>query len=98
MFHLQQNGPSSRDCTAPYKVILDKEYTVKEFISDVLSINPREWGYIGIKKRGHIFGSPYCEYRYGNLKYNLPEEIQDKKILSVESSGGWSRMDYLITL
>lgn len=95
MFKLKQAGRERGDCTAPYDVILDKEYTVKEFIETVVS-RDREWGYIGIAVKGSIFGDPHCEYKWGKLLYDLPEEIHNKKVISVKADGGWSRMDYLL--
>lgn len=97
-FQLLKNGNDRGDCTAPYKVILDREYTVKEFISEVLLIKG-EWGYIGIKSKDNPWlGDPHCEYRYGKLLVNLPDDAMEKKVVSVKADGGWSRMDYLITV
>ena len=99
MIKLRQNTPTAGDCTAGYEVTMDKTYYVKEFIDEVLS-NKGEWGYIGIKKEGvpTFFGDPNCEYKWGRLLSNLPEEYLDKEISIVSASGGWSRMDYLLIL
>lgn len=98
MFKLKQIRPEGSDCTAPYDVILDKEYTVREFINTVLTNEPREWGYIGIIKRGEVFGDPCCEYSHGELLSHLPDDILDRKIDWARASGGWSRMDYQFRL
>lgn len=97
MFKLHQLRPEGGDCTAPYAVDLGGEYTVREFIRDVL-LDKREWGYIGIDI-GHnsIFGDPCCEYSHGGLKTSLPAEFLTMKVVSAKASGGWSRMDYLLT-
>lgn len=97
MFKLKQAGREGGDCTAPYDVILDKEYTVKEFVETVVS-RDGEWGYIGIAAKGSIFGDPHCEYKWGKLLYDLPEEIHNKKVISAKAHGGWSRMDYRLYL
>ncbi|MFR8358765.1 MAG: hypothetical protein ACLVEJ_26075 [Parabacteroides sp.] len=34
------------DCTAVYDVLLDREYTVRELINEILTRN--EWGEIGV--------------------------------------------------
>lgn len=98
MFELKQTGEERGDCTAPYAVILDKPYTVQDFVNTVLE-RTEDWGYIGIDDhKNWSNGTPNCEYRWGNLKTRMPEEIMDKPIKSVKADGGWSRMDYLLTL
>lgn len=84
------------DCTGPYSVSISKPMTVREFINELLSTYPGEWGYIGIYKYGTIFGDPYCEYWHGKLLYSLPDEYLDRKIEQVDGSGGWSRSDFLL--
>ena len=96
-----QIGKESGDCTAPYSVEDFNAKTVGEFINEILKEQPHEWGYIGIKNGLSdfcVFGSPKCEYRYGKLIYEFPNEWLNRTIESVTSSGGWSRMDYLITV
>ena len=94
----------SIDCTAPtsfaYRVTLDKEYTLQEFIDAVLS-NEREWGYINVAKRDCAWCNyPVFSYRYGEIygEPNLPEEVYGYKVKSVTASGGLSRIDYIVTL
>ena len=98
MFKLKQIRPAGSDCTAPYEVILDKEYTVREFINTVLTNEPREWGSIGIIKRGAVFGDPCCEYRCGELLSHLPDDILDRNIDWACAHGGWSLMNYQLRL
>ena len=63
---------------------------VADFVGEVLNI-VGDWGYIVIK--------PYrFEYRYGKLLNNIPSELLARRISNVEASGGWSRMDYYLTL
>lgn len=99
MFKLKQAGPERSDCTALYDVILDKEYTVKEFVDTVLT-RDGEWGYIYVMhmEDKSLFENPHCEYRYGELLSNLPEEVLDRKISDVSAGGGWSSMDYFLYL
>lgn len=99
MIKLIQCSETHGDCTAEYSVILDKSYTVEEFINEVLTKN--EWGYIGIYNEGQAwfdFGDPNCEYKYDKLVTQMPEDILKEEISEVKASGGWSRMDYLLTL
>lgn len=101
VFRFIQTTPVSGDCICRYGIILDREYTVKDFIDTVLSERAGEWGYIGIYDQsdfvGRHFGNPNAEYRYEKLvSDNFPEDILNKEIKSVSASGGWSRMDYIL--
>lgn len=97
MFDMHRTAPEGGDCTAPYAVILDKKYTVQEFVAAVIS-KTEEWGYIGIEHKGATFGEPHCEYRHGKLLNELPKETLCKKVVSVRASGGWTRMDYYLSV
>lgn len=100
MFTLTQSTPTAGDCTAGYKVTLDKEYTLQEFIDAVLT-NKGEWGYINVAKGDCAwYNYPRFSYRYGEVygEPNLPEEVYGYKVKSVTASGGWSAMDYIVTL
>jgi hypothetical protein len=98
MIKLTQTSETFGDCTALYSVQLDKPYTVKEFIDEVLT--KEEWGYIGIEDKygDSIFGNPNCEYKRNELITEMPVEVLDKVIVKVRASGGWTRMDYNITI
>lgn len=99
MFKLIQSGPTGGDCTAPYDVSMDKTYTIKEFVDEILVNYPKEWGYIRVPDS--IFGSPGLEYRDGKIISGYDDRwliIQNHIISSVKASGGWSRMDYIITI
>ena len=89
------------DCTAGYSVRLDKPYTVRELVDEILSTQADDWGYIGIFRPGisYIFGDPNCQYRYGKLITDpLPDDVLGRTIKEVRADGGWSRMDYIIKL
>lgn len=58
-------------------------------------------GYINVAKRDCAwYKYPRFSYRYGEIsgEPNLPEEVYGYKVKSVTASGGWSRMDYIVTL
>lgn len=94
MFTLTQVTQTFGDCTAGYRVDLDKEYTVSEFINEVLKEKPNEWGYFEIKRF-----MLKAEYRHGEIiESDFDENILSAKILSVAATGGWSRMDYIIII
>lgn len=99
MFKFIQTTGISSDCTSGYKIILDKEYTVKSFIETVLKERPKEWGYISISTKGSLFGNPSCEYRYGEIiSKPLDNIFLNKKVVDVTASGGWSSMNYIMKL
>ena len=101
MFRLIQCTPTRGDCTAGYEVDLDKEYTLQEFIDAILTNKKNEWGEIKIVKRNcpwHRY--PSIGYRYGNItsKPNIPEKVFGYKVKTVTADGGWTVMDYIVTL
>lgn len=85
-----QLRPEGGDCTAPYDVTEFPEI-VADFVGEVLGKYKREWGYIVIKR--YRF-----EYRYGKLLNNIPSELLARRVSNVEASGGWTGMDYYLTL
>lgn len=89
------------DATIIFDVVLDKAYTVQEFINTVLSERENEWGTIGIESPKAVFfkGYPFCEYYCGRLTTTaMPDKVLRRKIKGVKAHGGWSNMDYLIAL
>lgn len=88
MVKYRRTNKTGGDETAPYDVIFDREYTVREFIEYILTRN--EWGNIRF-----IDGSSY-DYRKTLLLCPVPDRYMEMRIASVKASGGWSRMDYLI--
>lgn len=99
MIECRSNGYVRGDQTSSYEVILDKQYTVKEFIEEVLTNRSGEWGYIGIYSKNAFFGKPNCEYKWGKLITEpLPEKYMNKVIKEVKGDGGWTRMDYILKL
>ena len=101
MLEFVQKTLIRNDCTAGFNVKMDKSYTVREFIEEVLSTRTNEYGYIGIFRPGisYIFGDPNCKYNFGSLVTGpLPDDILSRTIKEVRADGGWSRMDYIIKL
>lgn len=74
MIELKIASPMHQDCSAEYSVLLDKEYTIKEFVKEVLEKKEKEWGFITIKNHCS------CEYSHGTLISSFPEEYMNKKI------------------
>ena len=93
-----QIGRTFGDETAPYSVTDYQAKTIVEFINEAIEHNPKEWGYFEAKsKDGGFLSCKRIEYRYGELLNEIPDEWQYREIEKIDASGGWSRMDYLIT-
>lgn len=89
-----QISPTRGDCTASYSITDYKATTVGEFINEVLTECPNEWGYIEDNNHHRI-----AEYKYGKVvTNNATAELRNKQIIKIIGNGGWSCMDYLITL
>lgn len=84
---IQTHGVGS-DETAPYDVVLDKPYTVSEFINEVLTTRKSEWGDIEVK------GAFFLKYRYGKAEQEIPEQYAKLPVKKAHASGGWSAMNY----
>lgn len=100
-FSLKRTSKIHIDESAFYDVILKHKMTLSEFIDAVLE-NTGEWGHIGLEFKGTIFGYPCCDYRYGSLteegKATFTENQLNSTVKYVKSNGGWTNMNYLITL
>lgn len=98
MFEFKQTRPEGRDCTDSYDIVLDKDYTVLDFIFEVIRNRKDEWVSFHIQTGKNTLDGPEIEYRYGDLLHGIPGDLCFKKIKRVWSNGGWSAMDYFITL
>lgn len=87
------------DCMSSFDVALNRLCTVKELVDWVLKRG--EWGYIGMKSSNSydVFGSPNCEYRMDKIICGgFSEEYLERVVTKVSAHGGWSRMDYMLTM
>lgn len=101
MFTLTQYTPTNGDCMAGYIVTLDKEYTLQQFVDAVLTNKKDDWGEIKIAKRNTPwYRYPCIGYQRGNIigEANIPEKVFGYKVKSVIANGGWTLMDYIISL
>lgn len=87
-----QTHPTLSDETAPYHVTDYEATNAADFVSEVLTENPNEWGYIRVEGFGEI------EYQDGKVLGKIPEKWKQIPIGDVNSSGGWSRMDYKVSI
>lgn len=92
---LTQISSTRGDCTATYSITDYKATTVGEFINEVLTERPSEWGYIEDNNHHRI-----VEYKYGKVVASnvTAENLLDKQIIKIIGNGGWSLMDYIIKI
>lgn len=77
-----------------YEVSMDKDYILMDFITEILKNRRRDWGEFEIALLGLS-----VEYRYGMLKRpDWSTGLLYAKVSSVSASGGFTRMDYSITV
>lgn len=79
-----------------YNVILDKEYTVNEFIQAILRDRPNERGDFGIYDGESYSGDPKITYWHGKLRSQFPDIFLNEKITKVKAAGSWGVIDYVI--
>ena len=100
-FEFKCTGGPYGDCTSSYDIILKKTpVTVRELIEDVVA-DEREWGEISIVSdiTHWLDNSCALEYRWGKVIIdNIPEVIKDKEIIQCKANGGWSAMNYWLTV
>lgn len=90
-------GEMRGDCTCSYDIGLKPNTTLKELIEYVLT-NLNEWGYFLVSDTTdtHKYSIRYDRSQIMGDNALLP--LYDRKIKKVTSDGGYSRMDYFITL
>lgn len=90
---LTQISQTRSDCIATYTVTDYKATTVEEFINEVITEFPTEWG--DIRDEHHNL---LAEYRYGKIVATdaSAEQLMNKRIVKIIGDGGWSCMDYFI--
>ena len=100
-FEFKLTGGPYGDCCSSYDIVLKKSpVTVRELIEDVVA-DEREWGKIKIVSSITHWLDDSCalEYRWGKvIKDFIPETIKDKEIIQCKAHGGWSAMDYWLTV
>ncbi len=87
------SGIVSKDCTNEYIVSVSPNLTVEAFINYILSNFPLEWGDI---KLYHRYENSIIQYKCGILLNEIKHK--DSIIKYVEARGGYSCMNYVITV
>lgn len=96
---IHTGGPYG-DCLCSYDVQLDHEYTVEEFVKEVLKEKPQEWGEVTVATDfKYIYQSREdgCVYRYGKIEEHFKKADTAKRtIVEMKAHGGWSTMNYFV--
>ena len=98
MFELRDVTGVGSDCTSGYHVDFYNKYTVKEFINEILTKYPREFGFMSIKSGKKYVAS--IEFSMGDITGDdgIDEEVFNSVIKSATASGGWGQMNYDIII
>lgn len=100
----KQNNTASGDDKYSCVVILEIEYTVKEFIEAILtrSFYSNEYGYIKIDNEAQMYLSEQkIKYSKGKLTSNIAELERmplDSKIISIGVLYTWTSTDYVLKI
>lgn len=100
MIKLIKTGGPYIDCTSNFIVKFDHPYTIGEFIKEVYEENTDgAWGHIRVTNgRESWFGTDICFYRYGKWEKPCPAEYLDRVIKSATCNGGYSLLNFYVTL
>ena len=79
--------------------------TVQELCNYILS-NDREWGHIGIACPRTIYGNPNVHYYHGKyvddntnpIDFTFPPHIANAIVKRINWSGGWSSVNWILTI
>ena len=95
MFELIYSGKVYPDYTHTFDVLVDRQYTVKEFITEMLETRGMDWGIItvrqGYKKRNG-------EYSRGYITETIKDIDGNSIIKEIHASGCFSNINYVIDI
>ena len=102
LFEMIRTGGPFGDCTCNYRVEPKCEFTVKEFVDEVLK-DKCEWGdiKIDINHTGRFYGidGPKIVYKHGKLTTpNFSDDILRQKVEIGRANGGWTYTCYTLIL
>lgn len=96
MLNFTSIGKIGGDCTCPYSVTSDTPLTVAELVQQILA--RKEWGNIDFYYGKIEWGTSISTVQYNETQLNNVDDIfvktQEKPIIKIRASGGWTRMDY----
>ena len=76
-----------------HTVDLDKPYTLHEFVAELLTSRPGDWGRITVVNNGLWY-----DYSGDALLTFMPDVIGKQAVHKVSAHGGYSHRDYHVTL
>ena len=92
---VQVGGPYGDECCSYTFTTTKEHYTIQELIGAARRNTP-EWGYVRVNYAGEKYE---LEYRHGQIISNgIIEDLYDKEFTEGTAHGGWSRMDYEVTI
>lgn len=98
MIDIKATGPMGGDATYPYRALMDKPYTVREFVEEIVS-HKHNWGVIRYTTNtADRFGESLCDYKWGELIGEVDESIASRQVTEACGSGGWSRYDFTLLI
>ena len=98
MISLKTTGPTMGDATHPYDAIMDRPYTVSEFVDEVVSAS-HNWGVIRFtSSEKDRFGRSLCDYRYGKIIGDIDDGIACRQVKEAWGGGVWSRYDFTLLI
>lgn len=98
MFQLHEIQSNS-DHTQSFDILLNKNYTIEEFIQTVLQNRPTEWGRFEIVQYQGLTVRATCSYKCGKLSSQpIPSKYLCKPVMKATARGGWGIMDYKLHL
>lgn len=98
MFNLVQSGPVYGDSTSNYTVVLERDYTIFEFIEELL-LRVSDWGSVIVVGDELGLIKFVLKYKYGEVKSsNITSDLLSSKVINITCHGGYTRMDYTIKL
>lgn len=103
-FQLIHTGGPYGDCTDDYEASFDKPFKVKDFLS-IVEAQKEEWGSIQFIVP-HFYGYFTVDYKHGVIDYTgfdkfsgrKNKDLFNAKIKEITANGGWSLMQYRVTL
>lgn len=89
-----QTHATGGDCTAPFDVLHDVDFTLRDLIDNISK--RKEWGYVNIRTLSNK--TVRIEYRGVPTITNTLSGLLDSNIIKISASGGWGRMDYNVLI
>ena len=98
MIDIHATGPMIGDATYPYDVIMDRPYTVSEFVDEVSSAK-HNWGEIRYTtSNSDRLGKSLCDYRHGKVIGEIDDKIAHWHVKKAWGNGGWSYYGFTLLI